>query len=534
MTLFKRLCVGACALATAASLAAAAAAQPAKALSDADARAYAAAFKAIDDGDLLGAQLQATEIQDQSLAGYISFGALMHPSAHKASFDELCGWLTRFRELPIADRVFSLASKRKPADAAFDPPAPQVAMQQAARSEVTRPAREAFYTGDARTAFKLAVDVGERWIAGLAAWRLQDYTQARDYFAQVARDDQEDPWLRSAAAYWASRSALALGDAAGARSFLKMAAMAPQTFYGMIAERQAQTLYAEAAPTGQLTLAAYHVAEPDLSHFVEQDPRAHRAAALAQIGRQEEAREELRAGLALAHTTAERDAWNGLLTALGPAAGPGFSRPQYLTLGAYQTPNLEPKNGFTVDRALVYAIVRQESAFNPGAISPAGAMGLMQMLPASATLATGDPRYRKRPKVLLNPQVNLRVGQDYLGYLMDRGVGPDILKVVAAYNAGPGAVLKTTSMVGDDDPLLMIECLPALETRNYVEKVMAAYWTYRRMFGQETRTLDALAKGAKRIDARLDLPDAGSRQAQASPQPLGVIDAILDKTALDE
>lgn len=533
MTLVQRLCAGACALAVAASLAASAAAQPAKALSDSDARAYAAAFKAIDEGDFLGAQLQATEIQDQSLAGYISFGALMHPTARKPSFDELCGWLARFRELPIADRVFSLARSRKPADAPADPPTPQVTLLDNARSELTRPAREAFYSGDARTAFRLAVEVGERWIAGLAAWRLQDYAQARDYFAQVAHDDQEDPWLRSAAAYWASRSAQALGDPTGARAFLRLAALAPQTFYGMLADRQVRMVQAEAAPTGQLTLAAYTAPEPDLSAFVEQDPRAHRAAALAQIGRQGEAREELRAGLALARTTAERKAWTDLLTALGPAAGPGFSKPQYLTLGSYQTPELKPANGFTIDRALVYAIVRQESAFNPGAVSGAGAMGLMQMLPASATLATGDPRYRRRPKMLLNPQVNLRVGQDYLGYLMDRGVGPDLLKMVAAYNAGPGAVLKTTAMVGDDDPLLMIECLPALETRNYVERVMAAYWTYRRMFGQETRTLDALAGGARRVDIRLDLADPTPQPAQPSAEAQGVIDAILNKTSLD-
>jgi soluble lytic murein transglycosylase-like protein len=60
-------------------------------------------------------------------------------------------------------------------------------------------------------------------------------------------------------------------------------------------------------------------------------------------------------------------------------------------------------------------------------------------------------------------------------------------------------------MVGDDaDTLLIIECLPALETRNYVEKVMAAYWTYRRLFGEDSKTLDALARGAAFIDARLD------------------------------
>jgi soluble lytic murein transglycosylase-like protein len=531
MTLKKRLCVGVCFLVAAASAGAATAADSTKALTDTDARAYAAAFQAVDQGDFLGAELQAAEIKDKSLTGYLQFGALMHPTAHKATFEELCGWLSRFRDLPLADRVFSLAAKRKPADAP-NPPVPDVVGVDSARSEITRPAREAFYSGDVRTAFQLAVNVGERWIAGLAAWRLQDYGQAKDYFAQLARDEDEDPWMRSAGAYWAARSAAALGDPGAAHSFLRLAAQAPQTFYGMIAERQARLTSAQ-APTGQLMLASFNLpkAEPDLSHFVEQDPRAHRAAALAQLGRIEEARLELRAGLALARTSAERAAWTKLLTSLGPYAGPGVQKPQYQTLGEYQTPPLEPKNGFTVDKALVYAIVRQESAFNPGAVSPVGAIGLMQLMPASATLATGDKTYVRRPKTLFNPSVNLRVGQDYLTYLMDRGVGADLLRTVAAYNAGPGAVLKTAGMVGEDDPLLLIECLPALETRNYVEKVMAAYWTYKRMFGEETRTLDALAGGAKRVDAHLDLPDPISPQPQLSSQPVQVGAAAVVETA---
>ena len=103
--------------------------------------------------------------------------------------------------------------------------------------------------------------------------------------------------------------------------------------------------------------------------------------------------------------------------------------------------------------------------------------------------------------------------------------------MVAAYNAGPGAVLNTVQKVGDDDPLLMIECLPALETRNYVEKVMTAYWTYKRMFGEETKTLDALATGAHRVDARLDLPDAPSPQPQVSAQPLEIGAAATLQTA---
>lgn len=536
MTLKKRLRVGVFSLVAAASIASVAAAGSPKALSDTDARAYASAFQAVEQGDFLGAQLQAAEIQDKSLTGYLSFGALMHPTAHTASFDELSGWLAKFRDLPLAERIFSLATKRKPANAPA-PPAPEVVTADAARSEVTRPAREAFYSGDARAAFTLAVSVGERWIAGLSAWRLGDYGQAGDYFAQVAHDEDEDPWLRAAGAYWAARSATAVGDNAGAKAFLRLAAQAPQTFYGMIAERQMRLISAQ-AETGQLVLAAFRAPQPSpetqLADFVGKNPRAHRAAALAQIGRIDEARQELRAGLALARTTHDRKAWTALITALGPTAGAGFQRPQYLTLGEYQTPPLEPRGGFTVDKALVYAIVRQESAFNPKAVSHAGALGLMQLMPASAALATGDSIYRRKPKVLFNPAINLSAGQAYLGYLMGRGVGSDILRTVAAYNAGPGAVLKTTAMVGEDDPLLLIECLPALETRNYVEKVMTAYWTYKRMFGEETRTLDALAGGARRIDAHLDLsrPTPAEPQAPAQMFEVGALDPV-ETAALD-
>jgi len=530
MTLEQRLRVGVLSLVAAASVASSvAAAGSSKALSDSDARAYAAAFQAVEQGDFLGAQIEAAPIQDRSLDGYLSFRALMHPTAHKASFDELSGWLAKFRDLPLADRVFSLAAKRQPAEAVALP-RPEVALVDTARSEITRPAREAFYSGDAHTAFQLAVSVGEQWIAGLAAWRLRDYGQAHDYFAQVARDDEQDPWLRAAGAYWAARSAVALGDNATANAFLRLAAQAPQTFYGMLAERQVQMSVAS-APTGQFIPAAFRAPEPPASRLLDEEPRAHRAAALAQIGRLDEARQELRAGLALARTGDERKAWTALLSSLGPASGPGLQRPQYLSLGEYQTPPLSPKNGFTVDKALVYAIVRQESAFNPMAMSPVGAMGLMQLMPASAALATGDNTYRKRPKMLFNAATNLRAGQDYLSYLMDRGVGGDILQVVAAYNAGPGAVIKTTAMVGSDDPLLTIECLPALETRNYVEKVMAAYWTYKRMFGEETRTLDALAGGARHIDVRLDLANPAGPQPQLATEPLQVGAAATLQTA---
>src|SRR5688572_13273931 len=274
MTLKQRLRVGVLSLVAAASVASSAAADAPKALSDDDARAYAAAFQSVDQGDFVGAQIQAAEAKDRSLDGYLSFRALMHPTAHKASFEELASWLGKFRDPPLADRIFSLANTRKPVDAA-PLPTPQVALVDTTRSEITCPARDAFYSGDARTAFKLAVDVGERWIAGLSAWRLRDYAQAQDYFAQVARDQDEDPWHRSAGAYWAYRAALALGDAPSAHGFLRQAAQAPHTFYGMIAERQVTLARIAQAPTGQITLASYRPPQADISCIVLKDPRSH-------------------------------------------------------------------------------------------------------------------------------------------------------------------------------------------------------------------------------------------------------------------
>jgi soluble lytic murein transglycosylase-like protein len=532
MTLMKRLCVGVMSLATALA-ATVAFAQPApRPLSAQDAAAYTSAFAAVDQGDFVGAEIAASSIQDRPLLGYVSFRQLMHPKAKRASFEELCSWLTRFKDLPLAEKVFSLASKRKPANA-DDPPAPEVAGLNSARSELTRPAREAFYSGDVQRAHDLAIQVGERWIAGLSSWRLHDFVAAKDYFSQLAKDDTTDPWLRAAGAFWAARSAEVLGDTGSARILLKLAATRPQTFYGMLAERKMVAAANQPEDKiGELIFASYQAPEPELTRFTAGNIRAHRAAALAQIGRYDEARQELRAGMALARTAEERQAWKVLVDAMGPAAQgyPGGSH--YQVLGDYQTPPLEPRSGFTIDKALVYAIVRQESGFDPRAVSPVGAMGLMQVMPASAALAEGDEKLKRHTRVLLDPAMNLRIGQDYLAYLIDRGVGPDLLRVIAAYNAGPGAVLKTEAMVGGDDPLLLIECLPALETRNYVEKVAQAYWTYKRIFGEEPHTLDAAALGARRVDMRLDLPAPPSPQPQLTSQPVE-ISAVDDSMALD-
>jgi soluble lytic murein transglycosylase-like protein len=531
MTLKKRLQVGASVLVCSFVLGRAALAAP-MALSADDAQRYAAAFDAADRGDFIDAQMKAVEIKDKSLLGYLSFNQLMHPTSHKASFDELAGWLAKFRDLPLADRIFTLASKRKP-DAKAQLPEPAVSSSDlvqvaaAATGDDARLAREAYYSGDARKALDLAPAAGDRWIAGLAAWRLKEYERAALYFGQLARDGGEDAWLRAAGGFWGARAARASGDLEAAQLLLKSAAEHGHTFYGMIASRQLNAGLINASTSGsdasaRLLKASRSQPSAAASRLIAEEPRAHRAAALAQIGRLSEACDEIRAGLALAKTSSERARWTAFAAEIGAPLAPARSTRRTSSGGEdYPLPALEPKWGFTIDKALVYAIVRQESRFNPMAVSPVGAVGLMQLMPEAAARAAGDDKLKADMSPLFDPAFNLRVGQDYMTWLMERGVGHDLLRVVAAYNGGPGSVQRAAQMLGADaaDPLMLIESLPAQETRNYVEKVVAGYWTYKRMFGEQTATLDALASGAGTVDPRLDLQASaqGTRVSAVAP-----------------
>ena len=502
-------------------------AAPLQPLSAADAAHYSAAFAAAARGDFIEAQMNAVALQDRSLEGYLAYDQLMHPTAHKASFEELTGWLRKFRDLPLADRIFGLALRRKPSEA-IDPPTPALAGSPSesrgarALSDAERNprAREAFFNGELRRALSLARATQDRWIIGLASYRLAAYGPALAAFQDLSRDAGADAWARAAAAFWASRAAGALGETATAAEQLRLAASAPQTFYGMIAARQLSTRAPVVGGLPALSGAGAGAGDArEAALLVAKDPRAHRAAALAQIGRLPAAAQELRAGLQLAHAD-ERDGWAALALALGApvtAAAPLLAQNQ-----DYPTPLLEPRNGFTLDRALVYAIVRQESRFDPAAVSAKGAVGLMQLTPEAAARAAGDDKLKADMSPLFDGAFNLRVGQDYLSWLMERAVGYDLVRAIAAYNGGPGMVLRVVDLLGEDaaDPLLLMECLPTAETRAYVQKVLAGYWTYKAMFGEPAPSLDAVARGDRTIDARLDLTQPARAGTQLSGELL--------------
>ncbi len=517
-------------------------------LSPMDERAWRDAFAASARADFDTADTAFARTRDRSLAGHLMLQRLMHPTGYTATWSELNAWLRDYGDLPGAERIYALALKRKPTSAATPkPPAFMEVSRVWGRVESAaglaggpaspdrgRAAREAYYSGDAARALALAPASGERWVAGLAAWRLGRYEESRAFFRAVAIDEDVDDWLRSGGAFWAARASTMLGEADQALAFLRMAAKTPHTFYGMVALRSLELQGLQLGEGGSSTRPAMLAAIsrygfdraattptlPAVDSFVKTDPRARRAAALMQIGRAADAGLELRAGLTLAKTPAERQLWQALILALNapittaadatPPPSPRRAPPRRRGPEDYPTPDLWPEGGFTLDRALVYALVWKESRFNAYAVSGAGAMGLMQVRPVAAARAAGDDKLLVNPLPLLDGPTNLRVGQDYFTWLMERalGGGPeayDMLRAVAAYNAGAGTVLNTLKKVGPGaDSLLVMESMPALETRDYVEKVMVAYWTYKRRFGGETNTLDAVARGERIIDIRLD------------------------------
>jgi len=362
-----------------------------------------------------------------------------------------------------------------------------------------------FYDGAPKAALTLAGASAERsgdrvptarWITGLAAWRLGQPERAAREFAALARTGGQTPLQLSGAAFWAGRAYERLGREAEARLWFQRAAGFPRTFYGLIARRH---LGLEISFHWQVPpLSPRHVAA------IAANPAGRRAVALLQVGQTDLAEQELRR-IHPRHDGALAEA----LVALADAAGmPGLAlqvgsavpTPEGDTYDAclYPLPHWTPRNGFTIDRALMFGIMRQESRFEARSVSGAGATGVMQLMPETAHdlgAARGDDGHPAPG--LFEPELNLALAQRYLHQLLEMPeVGRDLILMAAAYNAGPANLIRwRRDPALRDDPLLFVESLPYRETRHFVRKVMANLWIYRLRLNQSLSSLDALASG---------------------------------------
>ena len=164
---------------------------------------------------------------------------------------------------------------------------------------------------------------------------------------------------------------------------------------------------------------------------------------------------------------------------------------------AYPIPSWQPQDGWKVDKALLLALTRQESSFRPRAKSPAGASGLMQLLPSTAAQIMNNKSLRRNNSLLFEAEYNMAVGQKYVHYLLEKDyINGNLFYMMTAYNAGPGNLLKWEKKADyNNDPLLFIEVIPARETRLYIERVMANYWIYQSRFEQKLTGIEELNKG---------------------------------------
>ena len=371
--------------------------------------------------------------------------------------------------------------------------------------ELSRIASSYFFEGEDEKAFALASFAANRsrehfsqgdWVSGLTAWRLKKCDTSSIHFQAVLNSTEANSWMKSGAAFWAARSEIRCQRPENVESFLKRALEFPDTFYGQIAAKQLGV-----KPNFNWDLPKLN--EDDYNDLINL-PGVRRAIALDQIGDDVTADTEIRLVWSRRQTQ-NRSAIISLAANLNlPASQAIIARAtsnaeSFPHSVLYPIPDWEPDGGFTMDKALLFAIMRQESYFRPTAQSWAGAMGLLQLMPDTASYISKDKTLRSSNKsTLLEPNVNMTIGQKYMLYLLNSNLTEgNLFKFATAYNGGPGNMSKWQDNIDFlNDPLYYIESLPAWETRNFIERVFSNFWIYRSRLGQPSPSLDAIASGA--------------------------------------
>ena len=315
------------------------------------------------------------------------------------------------------------------------------------------------------------------WDIAWLSYRGGDLATATDYFRTLTEADA----YRERALYWYGRVLATRGDNAGAATTLAMLVKEfPFGFYALSCSKEstteAPTLPTPADPTAGLPV-----------------PEGYeRIKALISFGLTDEARKELAAARrrsasakstqSLARLYLELEDYHGALSLLAKekprlkASDPAFAWGVSYPL-AYREAVRKQAEKSGVAENLVYAVIRAESSFSPTALSPVGAVGLMQLMPATAATILGTDAADR----LTRPEVNINLGVRHLKDLLTLYKG-DIVAAVAAYNAGSGNVNRWRKRFGQLPADQFVESIPFGETREYVKKVLAAAAIYNRLY----------------------------------------------------
>ncbi len=325
------------------------------------------------------------------------------------------------------------------------------------------------------------------WISGLAAWRQNDCEAASRAFREVAATSRERE-LSAGGYYWAARAEQACRRPRSVAPLLKAAARSNESFYGLIA-RETLGLDTRLPPDSYSQSAA-----------VDSLPNVRRALELVAIGErwlaEDMLRHQARIGRPSEHhgliEFAKRLDLAGAQFWLAHNGQPGaVADPR----DRYPAPRWAPITGWRVDPALAFAHIIQESTFRADAVSPAEAVGLMQVRPGTAQDMARARNLPYSRGSLTDPGYNLEFGQSFIEQMRrSSATGGQLPRIMAAYNAGPTPVARWAWIPDRGDPLLWIESIPYWETRFYVPAVFRNMWVYQGISGVDAPTLKSIAE----------------------------------------
>ena len=448
-------------------------------LSTKDRELYQDIFRAQKTANWALADSHISELSSNLLLGQVLAERYLN-RRFDAKADELVDWLNAYSDYPQAADIYELAVHKNPAlKNSLEPVEKQTRLKGYGDGTLDE------MRFDDETAAR------KNWQDGLRAWRSGDKTEAAKQFSALVKKSKDlSDWQYAAANFWAYRAYLATGDDATAHDYLKEAAIDAHSFYGILARKQLNEPLA--LDTKEEPLNAAELAEA-LS-----TPAIRRAIGMAQAGLTERAETQLR----YVFTQASRD---GKWTLLKIASALNLASVQIsiakqlgnedrpLDFAQYPVPHWQPTAGFSVDPALLYALIRQESGFRASAIGPGGSLGLMQLMPKTASMMREDSMLGSASE----PVMNMTLGERYVAHLLNNElVDGNLFYMLAAYNAGPARLKEWREAITDhDDPLLFVESIPYSVTRHYVMQVMTNYWIYSELAGTSNSSTYALLKG---------------------------------------
>lgn len=343
------------------------------------------------------------------------------------------------------------------------------------------------------------------WRIGWIHYRTGRYHAAVEAF-QALVSGAEDPQWTPQALYWIGRTRERLHDARAIDAYAQLCRRYLFTYYCQLAQPKLNL----PVPVTVAEVPFVGVSTPDTIEL-KKDRHYLKAVELKLLGLQQDAAKELA-------SLPERYAKDrtvimelcGLLSDVGEhhqalrlarsyfrepiERGNGTGVSGRLWSVAYPTAYLPVIRTYagSVDPFLAAAIIREESQYDIRALSRVGAVGLMQVMPATAqTMAKKNGAGDVGREALFDHETNIRFGVKYLGQLLEQFSG-NVTQVVASYNAGPQAVSAWTTKFAGKNPDEFVEMIPYLETRQYVKRVLRSYREYLRLAGMacEAHSLD--------------------------------------------